>query len=103
MSFRLKSSATFIGCHVASVLLGAVAAAALLTAGRPAAADEHMVLVDKVAVPAAPKIALRLCAWYGPRSVRYHLRGQLPSPPEWSVHDAPDHTRSARTAWLVRR
>ena len=38
-------------CNAASILLGTVAAAALLTGGRPAAADEHMVMVDQIVVP----------------------------------------------------
>ena len=50
MSFQRKSGATRRS-GIASVLLGTVAAATLLVAGRPAAADEHMVMVDQIPVP----------------------------------------------------
>jgi hypothetical protein len=45
-------------------LLLSVAAlgATLLTAGRPAAADEHMTLVDKIAVPPAPNVLQSTCS-----------------------------------------
>ena len=48
MSFQQKLGAT-LRCGNGPILL--VAAAALLTAGRPAAADEHMVMVDQIPVP----------------------------------------------------
>jgi hypothetical protein len=51
MSFLQEVGATRC-CGTASILLGTVAAAALLTAARPAAADEHMVMVDQIVVPA---------------------------------------------------
>ena len=45
-------------------LLLSVAAlgATLLTAGRPAAADEHMTLVDKIAVPPASNVSQSTCS-----------------------------------------
>jgi hypothetical protein len=36
--------------------------ATLLTAGRPAAADEHMTLVDKIAVPPASNVSQSTCS-----------------------------------------
>ena len=50
MSFQKRDGAT-VRCNSASILLGTVAAAALLAAGQPAAADEHMVMVDQIVVP----------------------------------------------------
>jgi hypothetical protein len=50
MSFQRRMGATRRS-PIASMLLGTVAAAALLTTGRPAAADEHMVMVDQIVVP----------------------------------------------------
>ena len=50
MSFQKECGATRRS-YTASILLATVAAAALLTAGRPAAADEHMVPVEQIVVP----------------------------------------------------
>jgi hypothetical protein len=43
-------------------LLAAAGSTLLLTAGRTATADEHMILVDKIAVPPAPNVSQSTCS-----------------------------------------
>jgi hypothetical protein len=50
MRFRHEFGGT-IRSGTVSILLGTAAAVVLLTASRPAAADEHMVMVDQIVVP----------------------------------------------------